>query len=112
MTNLKVHIGQRIRDARELAGWTQQTELARRLGVPRQTLNDWETGQSGVSWENLQRIAELTGRKLSFFLPDSEKADLAATLLALYPKMDAGTVRSIMRIAQTLYEDDLKYLAR
>ncbi len=53
-------LGERIRAARQAAGLSQE-KLAERLGLTRQAVTKWETGQSAPSTENLLRLAEVLG---------------------------------------------------
>lgn len=48
--------GQRIKAARQQAGLTQ-TELAEKLGIPYQSISQWERDLRNPKYENLQRIA-------------------------------------------------------
>ncbi|MBN8845293.1 MAG: helix-turn-helix transcriptional regulator [Sphingomonadales bacterium] len=50
----------RVRDCRERAGWSQG-ELARRLGVSRQTINAVETDKYDPSLPLALRMAQLFG---------------------------------------------------
>lgn len=52
--------GQRIRAARKKAGMTQ-TELAKKLGIPYQSIGQWEKDRRKPKLETLQRIAEALG---------------------------------------------------
>lgn len=51
----------RVRELREVAGWSQG-ELARRLGVSRQTINAVETDKYDPSLPLALRMARLFGR--------------------------------------------------
>jgi transcriptional regulator with XRE-family HTH domain len=64
-------IGQRIRQAREDAGLTQ-AELADKIDVATaQSISRYERGETEVSARRLRRIAEATGKPLSFFILES-----------------------------------------
>ena len=54
-------LGERIRAARQAAGLSQE-KLAERLGLTRQAVTKWETGQSAPSTENLLHLAEVMQR--------------------------------------------------
>jgi transcriptional regulator with XRE-family HTH domain len=61
-------IGQRIRQAREESGFTQ-AELADKIDVATaQSISRYERGETEVSAKRLRRIAEATGKPLSFFV--------------------------------------------
>lgn len=49
-------VGERIRERREAAGLTQ-AELARRVYVSRQTVNNWETGKTLIDVQSLALVA-------------------------------------------------------
>lgn len=52
-------LGDRIRKARERRRWTQQ-ELADLVGVSRETVGNWETGQTSPR-NRMQRLIEVLG---------------------------------------------------
>jgi transcriptional regulator with XRE-family HTH domain len=61
-------IGQRIKQAREESGFTQ-AELADKIDVATaQSISRYERGETEVSAKRLRRIAEATGKPLSFFV--------------------------------------------
>ena len=53
-------LGERIREQRKARGMSQEM-VAGCLGVSRQAVAKWESGQSAPSAENLHRLAELLG---------------------------------------------------
>lgn len=59
-------IGQRLREARELFGWTQE-EAAKRLGITREYLSLLEAGKRRLPMRLLAKAAELYGRPESWF---------------------------------------------
>lgn len=63
-------LGRRIHQAREEAGLTQ-SQLAELLGLSHpQSISRYERGETEVPQKRLRRIAEVTGKPLSFFHPD------------------------------------------
>lgn len=79
-------IGERIKQVRKEAGMTQQ-QLAQRLGIPYQSIGQWERGIRKPKIETIQAIADAIGVSLdyllgnvsdSFFVLDNEriKADI------------------------------------
>lgn len=61
-------LAQKIRDARESAGFTQE-QFAPMLGVALRTLTRYESGATErISVDTLIRIAKLSGKPLSFFV--------------------------------------------
>jgi transcriptional regulator with XRE-family HTH domain len=59
-------IGERIRIARKLKGLTQ-SDLARRLGVTKQTISQYEKGQIKVPEYQLKKIGEILEKPLEYF---------------------------------------------
>jgi transcriptional regulator with XRE-family HTH domain len=61
-------LGRRIKQAREDAHLTQQ-ELADRIGIKTaQSISRYERGETEVSTKRLRRIAEATGKEMTFFV--------------------------------------------
>lgn len=60
-------IGSRIRERREAAG-ISQGELAKRVYVARQTVNNWETGKTLIDVQSLVLVAEALGISASELL--------------------------------------------
>jgi transcriptional regulator with XRE-family HTH domain len=67
-------LGDRIREARRAAGYTNVEQLAVALGVGQRTVQRWETDKSDPSVRRVVDIARLTGRPLSFFIADEAAA--------------------------------------
>jgi len=63
-------IGERIRIARKLKGLTQ-SDLARRLGVTKQTISQYEKGQIKVPEYQLKKIGEILEKPLEYFFSAS-----------------------------------------
>lgn len=60
-------VGGRVRERREAAGLTQ-AELARRVYVSRQTVNNWETGRTLIDVQSLALVADELGTSVSELL--------------------------------------------
>ncbi len=60
-------VGGRVRERREAAGLTQ-AELARRVYVSRQTVNNWETGRTLIDVQSLTLVATELGTSASELL--------------------------------------------
>lgn len=56
-----IKFGDRIRSARVDAGIKSQSELARRLGITRAAVSEWENGNSEPSAKQIRNISLLTG---------------------------------------------------
>ncbi len=65
-------IGLRVRDVRRERGWTQD-EFARRVGVSRSAVAQWETGRAGQVTGNLTRIAEVLGIGVEYLTFGNDK---------------------------------------
>lgn len=68
MTDIKKQLGQKIKELRLKAGYSQE-ELAARAGLHRTYMSDIERGERNVSVENIQKIAKALGVKSSNLLP-------------------------------------------
>lgn len=67
-----VHVGQRIRQRRWLAGMTQQ-RLAELVGIKFQQIQKYETGANRVSASRLWDIADALDVNISFFFEGLEE---------------------------------------
>jgi transcriptional regulator with XRE-family HTH domain len=68
----KLLFGERLRNAREAAGMSQQ-QMASRLGVKGTTVNNWEAGKEDPRANRLQMIASLLNVPLLWLLAGSQK---------------------------------------
>lgn len=93
-------VGERIRSARKAAGLTQ-AQLAKKLGVPYQSVGQWERGTRNPKYETLERIAaaletsasELMGLGAvteELLLKSYEQRERAAAELGLEPPPSPG----------------------
>ena len=64
-------LGTRIRDARQRRGLSQE-KVAELVGVSRQAVAKWESGQSAPSTENLLRLAEVLGTTADLLMAPTE----------------------------------------
>lgn len=64
-------IGRKLQKAREEAGLSQE-ELAKRLGCTQASLSNYELGKRRLYLADLQRIGQLLGKSVTYFLEDSE----------------------------------------
>lgn len=65
MRMLQSPLGQRIREARERAGYTQD-RLAEALGTTRQVIIGWEKGRHRPQERHRVRLIEITGERTLF----------------------------------------------
>jgi transcriptional regulator with XRE-family HTH domain len=64
-------IGRKLQKAREEAGLSQE-ELAKKLGCTQASLSNYELGKRRLYLADLQRIGQLLGKPVTYFLEDSE----------------------------------------
>ncbi len=64
-------IGRKIQKAREEAGLSQG-DLAKKLGCTQASLSNYELGKRRLYLADLQRIGQLLGKPITYFLEDSE----------------------------------------
>ena len=62
-------IGQKIKEAREQSKMTQN-ELGKLLGYTSVAITNYEKGKRKISIDDLEKIAQVTGKPLAFFLGD------------------------------------------
>ena len=98
----RVRLGERLREAREYVGLTQD-EVAKRLEVPRSALSNIEAGQRKVDALELRTLARLYQRPTAWFTEEGEAAGQPAL-----PK----EVAHLARAAASLSSRDREELAR
>ena len=65
-------IGRKLQKAREEAGLSQE-ELARKLGCTQASLSNYELGKRRLYLADLQRIGQILGKPVTYFLEDGEE---------------------------------------
>lgn len=65
-------IGRKLQKAREEAGFSQE-ELARKLGCTQASLSNYELGKRRIYSADLQRIGEILGKPITYFLENPEE---------------------------------------
>jgi transcriptional regulator with XRE-family HTH domain len=78
-------IGQKLKEARKASGFTQG-QVAEYLGIKRENVSYFETGNRQIDTLTLNKLAELYGYSLMYFLsndteeePEKVEEDLVAT---------------------------------
>ncbi len=66
-------IGKRIQKAREESGMSQE-ELASALGITQSALSNYELGKRRLYLANMEQIANVLGRPLSYFMEEEKAA--------------------------------------
>jgi len=74
-------IGRKLQKAREDSGLSQE-ELARRLGCTQASLSNYELGKRRLYLAELQRIGQLLGKPITYFLEESENGEPIGNELA------------------------------
>ena len=79
-------LNQRIRELRCACGWSQ-VELAKRLGLSKQTISNWENDNIQPSIEMLMRLSKVFGVSTDYLLgleqtPRLDIADLPVNVVA------------------------------
>lgn len=65
-------IGRRIQKAREESGLSQE-ELASALGITQSALSNYELGKRRLYLANLEQLANVLGRPLSYFMEEEKQ---------------------------------------
>jgi transcriptional regulator with XRE-family HTH domain len=68
MTPVDQHVGRRIRGKRRALGLTED-DLAKALGVGRDTIDSYERASTRVPSEHLLKLAEVLDVSVSYFFP-------------------------------------------
>jgi transcriptional regulator with XRE-family HTH domain len=76
-------IRQRLRDARESIGFTQE-EVSEALGIPRTSVLAMEAGTRKVSAVELRRLARLYRKNVEWLMGDEPAPDVASADQALF----------------------------
>ena len=72
-------IGKRLKEAREQVGLTQE-QAARAIGLVREQLSYYETGRREIDLLSLEKLANLYGYTLSYFLEEEPQTEKELTL--------------------------------
>lgn len=89
-------LGERIRDCRKSSGMSQE-KLAELVGVSRQAVTKWESGQAAPNTENLFKLAEIFGTTVDILLPVESSASCspAEQIYYLYKLEEAKKVEAL-----------------
>lgn len=85
-------VGERIRQARADRGWKQKN-LAAEVSVEPITVSRWERGATTPDLQVLGRVAEATGKPLSYFVGDDGEARAGSTLDNAADRIEAAALR-------------------
>lgn len=94
----------RLRQAREMAGLTQQ-DLAEKLGVTKNSISNYENGVSSPKWDILVKIFDVLRVDPNFLYQDDFSSELTethiltpqqSTLLAAFDQLnDEGQIKAV-----------------
>jgi transcriptional regulator with XRE-family HTH domain len=101
-------VAARIRDARRVLGLTQD-ELARRVGVSRSAIAQWETDRTGQVRANLARVAAVLGVSIGYLITGESEAGVMnvetadeRALLNLYRQIQEPGRSELLRNARRM----------
>ncbi len=101
-------VATRIREARRALGLTQD-ELARRVGVSRSAIAQWETDRTGQVRANLARVAAVLGVSIGYLITGESEAGLMnvetadeRALLSLYRQIREPGRSELLRNARRM----------
>ena len=103
----KVRLGKLLREAREYAGLSQE-EAAARVAIPRTGIGNIEAGRRRVDAIELQRLADLYRRPVSFFTggagaePSDEQPEYVARLAAQAKQLSPDDRQELSQFADFL----------
>lgn len=69
-----MRLSEKIMDLRKKSGWSQE-ELAEKLGISRQSVSKWETGESMPDLDKIIRMSELWNVSTDYLLKESEPSE-------------------------------------
>lgn len=99
-------LADRIRQAREAAG-LNQSDLARRLGVKPQSVNQWERGKTRPGMRRLEKIASVLGVSAAELVGEDsaaasgQRSDEVA-LIHAYRRLPADRKSTALRVLRAL----------
>lgn len=105
-----VHVGGRLRQARLLAGMSQE-ELGEGIGVSFQAVQKYEQGENRLSASRLFRAAQLLEQPVAYFF-EALEGDRAAGPAPSFSREEIDLVRHYRRIASHEVRDHLLQVAR
>lgn len=99
------HYEKLIRDA--VDNGIRQRELAREIGVPTQTLNDWLIMGKKPHLKNLIRISEWSKRPLPALLVDIDNNRTAERMILLMSYLTPDQLQQIVNQMEQMIPDDV-----
>lgn len=90
MKNARIRLGQEILRRRKVMGMTQE-ELASRMGISRQSVAKWETGQSSPDIDRLVLLREVLQTSLDELIGPAGREPLPAPVPAVEGSLEPAT---------------------
>ena len=106
---IDVHVGQRLRLARSLAG-INQTELGEGIGVSFQAVQKYEQGNNRISASRLFAAARFLECPVAFFFEEAGNA--AAAEASAFLAKELELIRALRRVADQAARDSIAQLIR
>ena len=111
MTNIRKHIGHRIRQIRASQRLTQ-AEMAKQLDVSPATVSGWEIGDYGISLESAINVARLSEVSLDWLVtgkesvsvnePENTSTPEEVRLLAAFNRLSKTSQSALLRVAEMM----------
>jgi len=106
-----VHVGRRLRQARLLAGMSQE-ELGTGIGVSFQAVQKYEQGENRLSASRLFRAAQLLERPVSFFFDEIPGDAPSTSQQSAFSRSEIDLVRHFRQITSGEVRERLLQVAR
>ncbi len=105
-SSLEIQLGERLRRARELAGFAQG-EAAIALGITSAALSQYEGGKRRIEALTLDRIARLYGVPITYFFADAQtdkQTDWEMALRSLANSLSAAGKAGVAKLIQRIHD--------
>lgn len=100
-----MRLSEKIMDLRKKSGWSQE-ELAERLGISRQSVSKWETGESVPDIDKIIRMSELWNVSTDYLLKEDESQQGDTSVPETETSQSSDTYReSSQSFAQDVYQE-------
>lgn len=104
--NLKL-VGNRIREARERLGLTQE-ELAFRINKTQNSISTYESGTRSIRLTELDTLAKALEVPISYFFGDEYPTDEIMSLVAQFPPEEQKKIAARLRLELELHKEEAK----
>jgi len=94
-------VGDRIRQAREGKGWTQD-RLSQEAGISKGFLSDVENGKRDISSENLLKVANALGASLDYLLRGKTKEEQFFEPVVIPPELRTFAEQERLKFSETV----------